>query len=117
LQEFKSLAQEHNIIFIIVHHVKKPSNLGIKQKLKMEDLKGSSSVYQDPEAVIMLSSPEKNEIEIDVVKNKGPMGAKIYNFNPANGFIDFGYITKMDSESVDITNLSNADAQSLYDQL
>ena len=77
LQEFKALAQEHNIIFIIIHHIKKQDGSGaIPKKPKMEDLKGSSSVYQDPEAVIMLSSPEDNKLEVDIVKNKGQMGSK-----------------------------------------
>lgn len=118
LQEFKLLAQENDIIFIIVHHIKKPSNMGIKQKLKMEDLKGSSSVYQDPEAVIMLSSPENGQLEIDVVKNKGPMGSKIFNFNPENGSIEFELKTDIKSKAVDgLPKLSGAEAQSIYDEL
>lgn len=88
LQEFKALAQEHNIIFIIVHHIKKQEGIGsVPKKPKMEDLKGSSSVYQDPEAVIMLSSPGKGLIEIDIVKNKGTMGSRIFDFNVATGVI------------------------------
>jgi len=88
LQEFKSLAQEHNMIFIVIHHIKKQDGMGTApKKPRMEDLKGSSSVYQDPEAVIMLSSPDTDRIEIDIVKNKGPMGSKIYEFNVATGKI------------------------------
>jgi archaellum biogenesis ATPase FlaH len=88
LQEFKSLAQEFNIIFIVIHHTKKPEGVGgATKKLKMEDLKGSSSTYQDPEAVIMLSSPEKGLIEVDIVKNKGTMGSKIFEFDSATGVV------------------------------
>lgn len=88
LQEFKSLAQEFNIIFIIIHHIKKQEGNGATvKKPRMEDLKGSSSIYQDPEAVIMLSSPEKNQIEVDIVKNKGAMGSKIFEFNLATGVV------------------------------
>ena len=88
LQEFKSLAQEFNILFLIVHHIKKQEGTGsVPKKPKMEDLKGSSSTYQDPEAVIMLSSPEKGQLEVDIVKNKGEMGSKIYNFNTMTGKI------------------------------
>lgn len=88
LQEFKSLAQEFNIIFIIVHHIKKQEGVGSStKKPKMEDLKGSSSTYQDPEAVIMLSSPEKGLIEVDIVKNKGQMGSKIFEFDSATGVV------------------------------
>lgn len=89
MQDFKSIAQEHNIIFIIVHHIKKQSNIGVKRRPGMEDLKGSSSIYQDPECVIMLSSDDVQEILIDVVKNKGPMGDYLYPFNPAHGKIQF----------------------------
>lgn len=88
LQEFKSLAQEHNIIFIIIHHIKKQEGVGgAVKKPKMEDLKGSSSIYQDPEAVIMLSSPEKGQLEVDIVKNKGPMGSRVFEFNQMTGVV------------------------------
>lgn len=88
LQEFKSLAQEYNILFLIVHHIKKQEGVGsTPKKPKMEDLKGSSSTYQDPEAVIMLSSPEKGQLEVDIVKNKGEMGSRIYVFNTMTGRI------------------------------
>ena len=88
LQEFKTLAQEYNIIFIIIHHIKKQEGVGTTpRKPKMEDLKGSSSIYQDPEAVIMLSSPDKGQLEVDIVKNKGTMGSRIYDFNLATGVV------------------------------
>lgn len=88
LQEFKTLAQEHNVIFIVVHHIRKQEGFGSTvKKPRMEDLKGSSSVYQDPEAVIMLSTPEKGQLEVDIVKNKGTMGSRIYQFNLATGVI------------------------------
>ena len=88
LQEFKSLAQEFNIIFIIIHHIKKTEGVGgVTRKPKMEDLKGSSSIYQDPEAVIMLSSPDTGQLEVDIVKNKGMMGSKIFDFNLATGVV------------------------------
>lgn len=88
LQEFKSLAQEFSIIFIVIHHTKKPAGVGsTTRKPKMEDLKGSSSIYQDPEAVIMLSVPEKGLLEIEIVKNKGKMGSRIFEFNTQTGVI------------------------------
>ncbi len=88
LQEFKTIAQELGIIFLIVHHIKKPEGMGtVKRKPKMEDLKGSSSIYQDPEAVVMLSSPEDGKLEIDIVKNKGTMGSKIFDFKLSSGKI------------------------------
>lgn len=95
LQEFKSLAQELGIVFIIVHHINKPQGVGtIKRKPQKEDLKGSSSIYQDPEAVVMLSSPETGKIEIDIVKNKGNMGSKVFDFNLATGVIGEEVIIK-----------------------
>lgn len=88
IQKFKQVAQEHGIIFIVIHHIKKQESLGaIPKKPRIEDLKGSSSVYQDPEAVVMLSEPEKGQIEVSILKNKGGMGSKIYDFNSATGRI------------------------------
>ena len=90
VQIFKKLAQEYGIIFILVHHIKKPENSGtISRKPKKEDLKGTATLYQDPEAVIMLSAPEKDmsQLEIDIVKNKGTMGSRIYDFNVSTGVI------------------------------
>ena len=90
VQVFKQLAQEHRIIFILVHHIKKPENGGsISRKPKKEDLKGTATLYQDPEAVIMLSVPEKDmsQLEVDIVKNKGTMGSRIFEFNVGTGVI------------------------------
>lgn len=90
VQMFKRLAQEYKIIFILVHHIKKPENgASISRKPRKEDLKGTATLYQDPEAVIMLSIPEKDmtQLEIDIVKNKGTMGSRIYDFNVATGVI------------------------------
>lgn len=88
IQKFKQIAQEHGIIFIIIHHIKKQEGIGtVPKKPRIEDLKGSSSVYQDPEAVIMLSEPEKGQLEVNILKNKGAMGSKIFYFNVATGKI------------------------------
>ncbi len=90
VQIFKKLAQEHNIIFILIHHIKKPENGGsISRKPKKEDLKGTATLYQDPEAVIMLSVPEKDmtQLEVDIVKNKGTMGSRIFDFNIGTGVV------------------------------
>lgn len=90
VQMFKRLAQEYKIIFILVHHIKKPENSsGIAKKPRKEDLKGTAALYQDPEAVIMLSAPEVDltQIEVDIIKNKGLMGSKIYHFNVETGVV------------------------------
>ena len=90
VQEIKRLAQEYRVIFIMVHHIKKPENSGgAQRKPRKEDLKGTATLYQDPEVVIMLSAPEKDLslLEVDIVKNKGTMGSKVYNFNVATGVV------------------------------
>lgn len=88
IQNFKQIAQEHGIIFLLVHHIKKQEGVGtVPKKPKIEDLKGSSATYQDPEAVIMLSEPERGQLEVDVLKNKGTMGSRVYEFNMATGKI------------------------------
>lgn len=95
LQEFKALAQEHSIVFILVHHIKKQENIGAKpKKPRLEDLKGSSSIYQDPEAVLMLYTEEKGSMEVLVEKNKGEMGGKLFAFNEASGKIKTGKETE-----------------------
>ncbi len=88
IQNFKQIAQEHGIVFILIHHIKKQEGLGsIPKKPRIEDLKGSSSVYQDPEAVVMLSEPEKGKLEVSILKNKGTMGSRVFEFNVATGKI------------------------------
>lgn len=86
IQQFKQLGQEFGIIFIVVHHIKKQEIVGAKpKKPRIEDLKGSSSTYQDPEVVIMLSEPERDMLEVSILKNKGPMGSKVFHFKTSTG--------------------------------
>lgn len=88
IQSFKQLAQELDIIFIVVHHIRKQEGVGsVPKKPSLNDLKGSGSVKDDPECVIMLSEPEKGQLEVDILKNKGVMGSKIYWFNLGTGRI------------------------------
>ena len=91
LQELKTFAEQTGSIFIIVHHLKKieVSPGGKKRKPVMEDLKDSSSLYQDPEAVILLHKPSDTEdiLTVMVPKNKGPMGERSYMFNASSGTI------------------------------
>lgn len=47
---FKLLAEELDIVFILVTHPKKTGN---NKQLKNEDMKGSSSIYQDADAIIL----------------------------------------------------------------
>lgn len=89
LQALKRVAEEHKIIMIIVTHVRKAENSRgmLKRDPTMEDLKGSSSLSQDPEVVIMLTRPEESTLRVAVLKNKGDMQTKDYTFNFTSGHL------------------------------
>lgn len=90
LKDLKKVAIEHGIIMLVVSHLKKLDNAGgwkTPRKPCLDDLKGSSSLYQDPEAVVMLSSEEKGTLYVEVQKNKGEMCGMTYNFNERTGKI------------------------------
>ncbi len=89
LQELKALAMECKVIMIVITHIRKIEQAGAvsSRKPNIEDLKGSSSLYQDPEAVILLSSDEVGTILVDVAKNKGEMRATKFNMNVGTGVI------------------------------
>lgn len=94
LQELKRIAEEHGIIMLIVTHIRKIEQAGsmCKRKPGIEDLKGSSSLYQDPECVAMITAEQEGTIKVDIVKNKGEMTSKEYNFNVATGKASSGLI-------------------------
>ena len=83
LQALKRVAEEHKILFIIVSHIRKieSGNSMVKRKPTMEDLKGSSSLYQDPEVVVMLTRPDETLVEVNVLKNKGDMVNTTFGFD------------------------------------
>lgn len=87
LQALKRVAEENKIIMIIVTHIRKvESGRGmLKRDPTMEDLKGSSSLSQDPEVVIMLTKPDEGVMRVAVLKNKGDMETKDYSFNWHSG--------------------------------
>lgn len=87
LQELKRVAEENGIIMIIVHHIRKINTAGATKNKKpgIEDLKGSASTYQDPECVAMLSSDNPGFMNVDVLKNKGKMGSRMYKFSQDTG--------------------------------
>jgi len=87
LQELKRVAEENGIIMIIITHIRKIDNAGslLAKKPGIEDLKGSASLYQDPECVIMLDGDGKTTMKVDVVKNKGLMGNRDFVFNESTG--------------------------------
>lgn len=89
LQGWKDVCIENNIIFIVVHHIRKGQNGAVStRKPTMEDLKGGSASYQVAEVVVMLSSEDQTQIEVTIEKNKGPeKHSKVYSFNKGTGAI------------------------------
>lgn len=88
LQDLKRVAEEHSILLLIITHIRKISMAGsqLAKKPNIEDLKGSSSLYQDPEVVVILSSDNGN-LNVDVAKNKGAMCNTVFDINHATGRI------------------------------
>lgn len=87
LQALKRVAEENKILLIIVSHTRKTETGGgmLKRRLTMQDLKGSSSLYQDPEVVIMITRPAEDVLEVDILKNKGEMRGGQFKFNNSTG--------------------------------
>jgi 5S rRNA maturation endonuclease (ribonuclease M5) len=90
LQRLKRVAEDNGIVLMIVTHIRKTEGPGVEIKKgrrpNIEDLKGSSSLYQDPEVVIMLSETESEDcILVDVLKNKGAMTNKEFHINRSTG--------------------------------
>ncbi len=90
LQELKRIAEEHKIVMIVVTHIRKieAPGAGSSKKPHLDDLKGSSSLQQDPECVIMLSKVDDGLLSVDVLKNKGKMTNTVYSFNLDSGKIN-----------------------------
>lgn len=87
LQELKRVAEDNGIVMLIITHIRKIDNAGamLQKKPGIEDLKGSASLYQDPECVIMLDGDGMNSMKVDIVKNKGLMSSQEFPFNSATG--------------------------------
>ncbi len=87
LQALKRVAEENKVLILIVTHVRKveTGHSALKRKPSMEDLKGSSSLYQDPEVVVMIDRPEENILNVNVLKNKGDMVERQFEFNFKTG--------------------------------
>jgi 5S rRNA maturation endonuclease (ribonuclease M5) len=82
LQSYKTLGQELGIIFVVVTHLRKRDSTG---RPHLQDLKGSSSLSQDPECVILLSEKGEGVVTVDVAKNKGYMGRYDFGIEMNNG--------------------------------
>lgn len=105
LQELKRLAEELKVLMIIVTHIRKIDTAGSQRAKKpgIEDLKGSASLYQDPECVAMLRSESAGTLNVDIVKNKGKMSNKLYGFSLDTGRVldepaGFSSLTTADDE-------------------
>lgn len=87
LQDLKRVAEDNGIVMIIITHIRKIDSAGslLQKKPGIEDLKGSASLYQDPECVIMLQGDGKTQMKVDIVKNKGEMSSQTYPFNESTG--------------------------------
>lgn len=94
MQGLKRLAEQHGVIIIVVTHVRKLDDPGshTSRKPNLDDLKGSSSLKQDPEVVaIVHPTVDRRGLEVDIQKNKGPMSSKIYQINTDTGVIEGTY--------------------------
>lgn len=86
LQDLKMTGSEHGIIFIVVTHLRKRENgQSPTSEPHLDDLKGSSSLKQDPECVVLLSQTEGGDIKVNVAKNKGQMGKYTFGINLETG--------------------------------
>lgn len=85
LQALKTLAIENGIIIIVVTHVRKGDSYGVQKEPSLDDLKGSSSLSQDPECVVLLSSSAEGTITVNIAKNKGEMVKKSYSIKEGTG--------------------------------
>lgn len=85
IKGFKELCIELGVIFIFSHHIRKQSTSFKPVEPEMEDLKGTTSVYTVPEAVIMLSKDSDTLIQGKIAKNKGESGNFVLDFNGPTG--------------------------------
>lgn len=94
IQGLKRLAEELGVVMIVVTHVRKLDDPGstTQRKPNLDDLKGSSSLKQDPEVVAMVHpTPDRLGVEVDILKNKGPMTSKKFKVNTETGVIKGKY--------------------------
>lgn len=84
LQELKALAMEMGVVMVVVTHLKKGEK-DSNSRPDLKDLKGSSAIYQDPECVVLLSSPGDGLIDVNVAKNKGKQGNYTFEVGQETG--------------------------------
>jgi hypothetical protein len=102
IEEIKTLAQETQIRFIVVHHLRKGDTKGgmKPKKPSLDDLKGSSDLAQIAEVVLLLYEMDDGNIEVIVDKNKGPMDSSYLLSNKTTGKMSLlnGYEPEEDAE-------------------
>lgn len=89
MQSLKRVAETLGVIIVVVTHLRKgDTGYSRNKRPNLDDLKGSSSLKQDPEVVAMaIPTDDRLGIEIDIQKNKGPMVSRTYNINNDTGVI------------------------------
>ena len=110
------------MVLLIVSHIRKIEKAGEfisrSRKPNIEDLKGSSSLYQDPEVVIMLSeTTEDDEISVDILKNKGDMLSKVFHFDRGTGvYKDIGKHVTSTHEKNSIIEQNKKESEELWNK-
>lgn len=104
IRKLKEIAQKHQIIMLVIHHIGKPEKGKIKRRPTKEDMKGSSAIYQVAEAVVLLHSLDDKRMEIIIDKNKGPHGVRTVRVNHATGVFDTKEPIYTDEELRALTN-------------
>jgi len=81
MHALKHVAEENGIIIIVISHINRGA-VQAGQRPTLKNLKGSSSLEQDAEVVVMLyPTDDQLGLEVDVQKNKGPMLNKTYKID------------------------------------
>lgn len=91
MHELKHIAEQNGIIVIVISHVNRGA-VPAGQRPTLKNLKGSSSLEQDSEIVVMLyPTDDRQGLEVDIQKNKGPMRKEIFGINVETGVISGVY--------------------------
>lgn len=101
LKQLKTAGTENGVIIIAVTHLKKlesPGGWKTPRNPGLDDLKGSSNLYQDPECVVMLRTEAEGSICVDILKNKGEMKSNSYAINSKSGRMGGDFIIGLDDK-------------------
>lgn len=104
LHELKRIAEDEDIVFFIVTHIKNIQTPGAvkKKQPSIDDARGSSAIKQDSECVLVLKNKQEGEITVHVQKNKGKMSEKSYSFN-----VETGRLGEIVSEGADFDKVAS----------